>query len=462
MFDWWKYIAIGLQYVNILVNALMIGLFFRPFLYDKRKAKWIALSYVATMSIIFPIPWDNWAIQPTAIGIISILAVSVIIEKKNACQKIFLSITSYLLIWISGGLSLLLWNGLWSIWQKAAESPRVMTDAKMGILLNVFYVLINGIELLCIGVLMYVMVKIIHRSYTDKHRLLEKKELFLLLSPYLSIISGYYIVRFMMNAYAKDTSKYVWDSHTYFFPSMAVFQIMSFLTILAVITIYGQIKLKKDEEFGQNLLAGQVRDLKEHINEVEKLYQDIRGMKHDLNNHIQILQNLYEKGEHAQARNYLEDMKEDYSRNELDVKTGNPITDILIMQKRKDAEAANIVMTEKFIFPNHGNASAYDISIILNNVLTNAIEAAANSKEKYVDIKSRMRNDIYFIEVRNSFDGILVIDEESGIPETTKKGEGHGLGLRNVKKVVEKYFGAVSMIQEGKEVRLTVMMVVPV
>ena len=462
MESWWDYFSIGMQYLSILVDAWMIGVFFRPFLYDRKKAKWITLFYAISMSIIFPIPWDHWVLQPTVVGFLGICAGSIIIEKRNIWQKVFLSITSYLLVWITNGLSILPWSVLWSLWGKAANSPLVATNAKAGMILILLSILINVLNLIYIAALMYLLVRILHRAYVEKHRFLEKKELLLFLTPYLTIISGYYMIRYIMQIYEKDMSQYIWDRHSYYYVLLMVFQVMSYLTILAEITIYGKIKQTQNEDTQRKLLSGQVSDLKEHISEVENLYRGIRGMKHDLNNHIHILQDLYEKGEYGQAKDYLADMKSDYSEVELDVNTGNPITDIIIIQKQKEADAKGVSLSQQFVFPDHGNLSAYDVSIILNNILSNAIAAAAGSMERKVSVRSKMKNDIYFIEVTNSFDGTLILDEETGLPETTKhETEGHGLGLRNVKKAAEKYFGTVDIEQKENEVIVSVMIVIP-
>ena len=459
---WSGYIIIGLQYVNMLVDACMIGVFFRPFLYDSKKARWIAIAYAAAMSIIFPIPWEGWVIQPTVIGMLAAGAVSIFTDKRNLWQKIFLSVTAYLVIWISNGLSLLPRNCLWKLWGMAADNSAIMNGDGAGIILYCIYVLINILDALLIAVLTYVLIRIVHKAYPDKHRGLSGKELLLLLSPYLSIISGYYMVRFMMRIYEEDLSRYAWNEHSDFYIMLTIFQAMSFLTILAEITIYEKIKQTQDEETQRKLLSGQVSDLKEHISEVESLYQGIRGIKHDLNNHIQILQDLYENGKHEQAKEYLADMRSDFSEVELNVNTGNPLTDIIIMQKQKEAEAKSISLLQQFVFPDHGNISAYDISIILNNILSNAIAAASDSTERKISVRSKLKNDIYFIEVRNSFDGTLILDKENGLPETTRhETEGHGYGLQNVKKAAEKYFGAVDIEQKGNEVIISVMLVIP-
>lgn len=59
-----------------------------------------------------------------------------------------------------------------------------------------------------------------------------------------------------------------------------------------------------------------------------------------------------------------------------------------------------------------------------------------------------MKN-MYMIEVANSYTGELLLDERSGLPRTTRTGEGHGFGLENIRHAAHKYFGGMEI---GKEI----------
>lgn len=453
---YWDAVNMASGILMIIVNAWMIGLFFRPFLKSGKKIYGIICTYAAVMITLYLIPVNMSGVAAHSIGVIGILAGSLLSDRSNYSQKIFLSATAYLIRWIAGGVILLPWKGLYSI-------TVLNTHAEDGswlqfglfIFAELMYVILENILLL-------LLIKLLHRVYLRKRDDVDRKELLLLLSPYLTIVMGYWFLSFTTNAYEKDLGEYIWNRHGWYVWMDTMFQIAAFLTILATVMSYERIKLSREEELQKRLLNEQVKELKSHVTQVESLYKGIRGMKHDLNNHIQILQELYEKGAYSEAKDYLQDLKQNFSAVEFDVKTGNPVTDIIIMQKQKEAQMHGLSFTQKFLFPDQGSLSAYDISIVLNNVLSNAMEAAAGSREKKVSIQSKMRNDIYFIEVKNSFDGILKIDEESGLPETSRNAEdGHGYGLQNVKKAVERYFGAVNIVQEGNEVRVSLMMVIP-
>ncbi len=107
---------------------------------------------------------------------------------------------------------------------------------------------------------------------------------------------------------------------------------------------------------------------------------------------------------------------------------------------------------------------AYDMGIILNNGLDNAIEACMRMREKqpdaqaYITIRSFRAKNMYFIEIENSFDGMALSRGDSGLPISTKADkEVHGIGLRNIRKCAVKYGGDVDCIVKGNRFILSVM-----
>lgn len=108
----------------------------------------------------------------------------------------------------------------------------------------------------------------------------------------------------------------------------------------------------------------------------------------------------------------------------------------------------------------------YDIGIILNNALDNAIEACEKVKEeRKISLKSYEKGNLFFIEVSNNFDNIT-LDPETGFPVTDKKDKSiHGFGLYNIQKAAGKYMGDIDieLIEAGREnfFNLTVMLYKP-
>jgi len=75
---------------------------------------------------------------------------------------------------------------------------------------------------------------------------------------------------------------------------------------------------------------------------------------------------------------------------------------------------------------------ALDVSVILNNALENAVEAAGaykeNHEQSHVRICSYRKSNAYMIEVVNSFEGVVEMNSDTGLPVTQKQTKGHGYG----------------------------------
>ena len=147
---------------------------------------------------------------------------------------------------------------------------------------------------------------------------------------------------------------------------------------------------------------------------------------------------------------------------EINAKTGNPVTDIVISEKMREAEEAGVEFVQNFHYPSSGKVESIDIGVILNNALSNAIRAASRSKDPHVEVKAWKNNNAYLIQVKNSFAGKLVLDPQTELPETSKDDKDrHGYGLMNMKRITEKYYGTIQLKHEGNMVIFTALMMIP-
>ena len=195
---------------------------------------------------------------------------------------------------------------------------------------------------------------------------------------------------------------------------------------------------------------------------IEALYSDIRGIRHDINNHIMVLGNLLDKGETDEAAKYLNEWHNGFPMPEINAKTGNPVTDIVISEKMREAEEAGVSFSQNFHYPSSGKVESIDIGVILNNALSNAIRAASESKDPDVEVKAWKNNNAYLIQVKNSFAGKLMLDPQTELPETSKDDkESHGYGLMNMKRITEKYYGTIQLEQREDMVIFTALLMIP-
>ncbi len=99
--------------------------------------------------------------------------------------------------------------------------------------------------------------------------------------------------------------------------------------------------------------------------------------------------------------------------------------------------------------------------MILNNAITNAFEGVKGCKNPYVSVSAHCKKNAYMLEVTNCISKSVEINNETGLPETTKKDKGsHGFGLVNIRKVAQRYLGDIDISQGDGNFTLTVMLMV--
>lgn len=225
-----------------------------------------------------------------------------------------------------------------------------------------------------------------------------------------------------------------------------------------------RLRKESNKRIELSVYQNRIREMEQHMQEMERLYTGIRGMKHDMKNYIADMDALMKQEKESDTmqgalRQYLDSLQ--HSMEQLDIKyhTGNPVTDVVIQRYVALAKEHQIEFFTEFIFPKDMNIDAFDISIILNNGLENALEACKgqDSGEKRIELTSYGKENMFFIVIRNSFQGQLVKREDK-ILSTKEDSINHGLGLENIKACAQKYFGTASTTVEGGYFELAVML----
>ena len=92
----------------------------------------------------------------------------------------------------------------------------------------------------------------------------------------------------------------------------------------------------------RQLAAYQNELVQTHYQEVENMYRQIRGWRHDYRNHIQVLKSYAKDGDLAQISKYLDELDEDLSTVDTVIKTGNKMTDAILNSKISLAKSKHI------------------------------------------------------------------------------------------------------------------------
>ncbi len=232
--------------------------------------------------------------------------------------------------------------------------------------------------------------------------------------------------------------------------------------VVSSVMLFRGLVQAKDEEQKRLLLEQSVAGVHREVEELQNVYADLKGLRHDLRNHIASLaayvKRIAPQGD-AQMDAYIGQMTDAVAKLDFADDTGNPITDVIVHQSRREAEKKGVAFTADFHWPKDGRLDIYDISVILNNVLTNALEAASRE----ISVRSYEKGRLFFIEAANDFMGTLLWDDTGELPVTSKPDKTmHGMGLANIRKCAQKYKGEtnIQITEENgrKRFLLTVML----
>ena len=208
----------------------------------------------------------------------------------------------------------------------------------------------------------------------------------------------------------------------------------------------------------------QIKVMKMRLEEAENFYGSIRKVRHEMKNHMANIKGLAGAGEYGEIEDYVRRMDETMQELEYKYVTGNAVTDVIINDKCRKAEKAGIRFDADFRYG--GEIPAFDLGIILNNLLDNAIEACEKLEtgKGFVRLSLKRKKQFLILCVENSFDGAVPVSKGSPLPPTTKQSilpgiiTEHGIGLENVRDIAERYFGGVNIKVKGDVFHVTVML----
>lgn len=197
-------------------------------------------------------------------------------------------------------------------------------------------------------------------------------------------------------------------------------------------------------------IAKYQRDLIEtHYAEVENMYNQIRGWRHDYRNHIQTMKAYAASNDMEAIKSYLDSLDTDLSTIDTVIKTGNAMADAILNSKISLAKSKRISVHADAYIPLALKTSEIDLCVILGNLFDNAIEASLELPEekRLIRIYMDMKNTQLYISFTN-FTASKKLKKINGIFSTTK-GDGHGFGLIRIDNIIERLDGYISRNSES-------------
>ena len=308
---------------------------------------------------------------------------------------------------------------------------------------------------------------LISRKFVNKDYLLQVQENIFLVLPCVAALCISVTIKMMITSVENGMTVIIYDTvpaTRFWIPVICVLLLSA---IVASVILFQKLVQYNEETGKRAILENQVWQMQKEIVEIQDIYTDMRGLRHDMRSHIANISLLVKNvagSVNEELESYIGKMEKTVSKLDFTYQTGNPITDIIIHQKGQEAEKKQIQFKVDFAYPPNLLIDIYDIAVILNNTLENAIEACRKTEgNKQIKLYSYVKGSLFFIEIENDFAENIVIEKESGLPVSSKEnGKLHGIGISNIQRCAKKYKGDIDIeifdTDGRKKFSLTVMM----
>lgn len=240
--------------------------------------------------------------------------------------------------------------------------------------------------------------------------------------------------------------------------------VLFFLLIInfSIMVLYDLLIFSMTEKTKVLLMEQQNKFYEQQIGLLQSSLKSNCRLQHDLNGHLLSIKSILKEESVIEAMDYVDKMIDIDKKNESNeiVRTGNTIIDSILNWKLQEAIENGIHISTKIKIPEELDIDSFNMTIILGNILDNAIEAASKAEEgreiRLIFIYDRRR---LMLNVENTFSGNIKM--EQGRIFTSKADHFvHGIGLENVEGIVKEYSGTIDIHYDAKWFKVSIMLLI--
>jgi len=202
------------------------------------------------------------------------------------------------------------------------------------------------------------------------------------------------------------------------------------------------VQRQKNRELLEEQIVSKLE--KTHFSQIFSVASEIRFLKHDMKNHLEIINILNQTNKHEELRKYVTTLLNSSHLNNLSVSSGNIVLDSIFSYKLQLCKESEIKIDYTIHFPTDCSISDTDICSIIGNLFDNSIEACLKlpKEKRYIKVCIKPFQNMLSILFSNSSNGIYQYEKK--IIQSTKTSDSsssHGLGIKRVRNLVTFYDG---------------------
>ncbi len=314
-------------------------------------------------------------------------------------------ISRYLIAILSGGIG----DGLIDLLNSGMQNGVIATEKAFGVLLNCIVIGEWLVQYAAIGFLLFFTLKKIVSYYKEKDYGIKGIELMFILVPSSVGLMICMLLRIIMISAEDGVPKLLYEKYRVLIAVIPAILLLSLLSILCGVKLFQDMIYRNRERSGRIVLEKQIASMREQMEETERVYSDIRRIKHDMKNTVSVIIRLSDLNggeENTELKKYLAELSGDLEKSELLFKTGNTVADTLLNIKYHEGKRCIEELqidAKELMFPKDLKIFSYDIGAVLGNALDNAIEACVKLKdnepsaEVFIRLYSMQRSEIFIL-----------------------------------------------------------------
>ena len=225
--------------------------------------------------------------------------------------------------------------------------------------------------------------------------------------------------------------------------TLLLLQVMGLAALLCTLYAYRHLCQGFQAQAELQSLTQAAQAQKIYIAEAQARYEQTKSFRHDIKNHLSVLDGLLWSGKLEEGREYLKKLDTVSESLSFPYQTGNPVVDILLGEKL--GLAKEIAAEVSLVLPKPCGIDDFDLCVLFANALDNAITACrANAGAKTIRISGKQQGDFYMLTFENTC--------------SDKPVSPAGTGLSNIEAVARKYHGAALTEKNGGQFHLSVLL----
>ncbi len=197
--------------------------------------------------------------------------------------------------------------------------------------------------------------------------------------------------------------------------------------------------------------------LESYNSEREANAREVRRMKHDMNTHIRVLNEMVNEKDIEEVQNYLADISNHYDISGYKyINTGNVYVNSILAAGMQSAE--DICFRCEGMFPEQTIISSFALCTIFSNLLSNSIEACKKLKEtqKVIYIRINSNEHGWGLIFENPIEWKIDISRLGKQYTSKKDKDNHGFGLYNIHLIVKENNGIIDIKTDKKNFKVSV------